>query len=259
MADVNISAYPWLCNTMKGITTPYSDGNNIVCSNETDTYDGAITDAYDMYGLKCTYYRVSENLLRDQLYGEDQLRIIERSWFFNGYIEQVPPNVRTYQLQGIWGEDTVKMFASIDAFNYYSTYGGIDKNSPEIYSEQPPSVGDLIYLPVNDYFYEIRDVKYYDEAFGLNKHTYTFTLKMYKDNKWTISADSPTLSDKNDPIYKIAPSALSEQYNINDPLKINDDLSSAYDGDISYQTDMEYKPTESKINNPKYYDPFGGW
>lgn len=259
MTDTNISSYPWLCGTLKGITGSNSDGNNIICSNETDTADDVVTDAYDMYGLKCVYYRVSENLLRDKLYGEDQLRMIERSWFFNGYIEQVPPNVRSYQLQGIWGEDTVKMFASIGAFDYYSTYGGKDKNTPEVYDKQPPSIGDIIYLPTNDYFYEVYDVKYYDEAFGLQKHTYTLTLKMYKDKKWTISADSPTLSDINDPIYKIAPSALPDQYNINDPLKINNVLTSAYDGKDPYLTDMEYKWHEQKTGNPQYYDPFDGW
>lgn len=259
MADTSISAYPWLCGTLKGITGSNSDGNNIVCSNESDTADDVVTDAYELYGMKCVYYRTTENLNRDKLYGEDQLRIIERSWYFNGYIEQVPPNVRNYQLQGIWGEDTVKMYASIGAFNYYSTYGGVDKNTPDIYTQQPPSIGDIIYTPVNNYFYEVRDVKYYDEAFGLDQHTYTLTLKMYKDNKWTISADSPTLSDINDPIYKVAPSALPDQYNINDPLKINDDLTNAYEGKDPYQPDMEYKWPESKTDNQQYYDPFGGW
>ena len=198
----NTEAYPWLCGTLNGLSNPISDGNNIVCTNETDTVDSIVTDAYDTFGLKCVYYRVSEDLLRDKLYGEDQLRMIVRSWYFNGYVEQLPPNVRTYQLEGIWGEDTVQMYASIDAFNYYSTYGGVDKNTPEVYDEQPPSIGDIIYIPANDYFYRIVDVKYYEQAFGLKPHTYTFTLKVYKDNKYTIDTSSPTLSDPNDPIIK---------------------------------------------------------
>ena len=218
----NTDAYPWLCGTLNGLTKPISDGNNIVCSNETDTADSIVTDAYDTFGLKCVYYRVTEDLLRDKLYGEDQLRMILRSWYFNGYVEQLPPNVRSYQLQGIWGEDTVTMFASIGAFNYYSTYGGADKNTPEVYEEQPPSIGDIIYIPANDYFYRIVDVKYYEQAFGLKPHTYTFTLKVYKDNKYTVSADSPTLSDPNDPIYRVAPDSLPGQYEIRDILATND-------------------------------------
>lgn len=259
MADTSISAYPWLCNTMNSINSPNSDGFNRICSNESDTYDGAVTDAYDMYGLKCVYYRVSQNLNRDRLYGEDQLRYIERAWYFNGYIEQMPPNVRIYQLDGIWGDDSVKMFATIEAFKYYSTYGGVDKNTPEVYPVQEPSIGDIIYIPANDYFYEIRDIKYYENAFGLEKHTYTFTLKMYRDNKWTISADSPTISDHNDPIYRVAPSAIEDQYNYKSPFQINDDLTSAYQGKDPYNTDTEYKYTESIIDNPRYIDPFNGW
>lgn len=221
----NTEAYPWLCGTLNGLSNPISDGNNIVCTNETDTVDSIVTDAYDTFGLKCVYYRVSEDLLRDKLYGEDQLRMIVRSWYFNGYVEQLPPNVRTYQLEGIWGEDTVQMYASIDAFNYYSTYGGVDKNTPEVYDEQPPSIGDIIYIPANDYFYRIVDVKYYEQAFGLKPHTYTFTLKVYKDNKYTIDTSSPTLSDQNDPIYKVAPDSLPSQYQIKDILATNDMVS----------------------------------
>lgn len=259
MADTNISSYPWLCGTLKNIINPTSDGNNRICSNETDMADGAAMDAYGMFGIKAVYYRVSEDLKRDELYGEDQLRIIQRSWYFDGYIEKIPPNVRSYQLQGIWGEDTVTMYASIGAFDYYSTYGGVDKNTPEVYEPQPPSIGDIIYIPANNYFYEVRDVKYYNEVFGLQKHTYTLTLKMYKDNKWTIDTTSPTLSDPNDPIYKVAPSALKDQYNFKDPLDINKDLTSAYKAQDPYNTDMEYKYPEAKDSNPKYYDPFDGW
>lgn len=221
----SIADYPWLCNSITKLEAPISDGNNIVCTNETDTADEVVQDAYEKYGLKCVYYRVSEDLLRDKLFGEDQLRMILRSWYFNGYIEQMPPNVRSYQLQGIWGEDTVRMYASIGAFNYYSTYGGYDKNTPEVYEEQPPSIGDIIYIPPNNTFYRIVDVKYYEQAFGLKPHTYTFTLKVYKDNKWTIAEDSPTLANPEDPIYKVASYPISSDVPIDDILK-NDDITS---------------------------------
>lgn len=210
--------FPWLCDTT---TKLEDDSSNIVCPNEKDTADSVVTDAYDKYGLRCTYYRVTEDLDRDRLFGEDQLRIIKRSWYFTGYVEHLPPNVRNYQLQGIWGEDTVTMFASIGAFDYYSTYGGYDKNIPQVYKEQPPSIGDIIYIEANNTFYRIVDVKYYEQAFGLKPHTYTFTLKVYRDNKWTVSANSPTLADSADPIYKVANYPLSSCYNIDDPLKNN--------------------------------------
>ena len=213
----DVSQYPWLCSTVSRLD---DDLDNIVCPNEEDTDDVLIQDAYEKFGITCVYYRVTEDLLRDKLFGEDQLKYIQRSWYFNGYVEQLPPNVRSYQLQGIWGEDVVRMFASIDAFNYYSTYGGYDKNTPEVYEEQPPSIGDIIYIPANETFYRIVDVKYYEQAFGLKPHTYTFTLKVYKDNKWTISGDSPTLSNVEDPIYTVANYPLPSCYQIDDPLKV---------------------------------------
>ena len=249
----NTSMFPWLCSTTAALA---DDKDNIVCSNEEDTVDDVTLDAYGLYGIKCTYYHVSEDLNRDKLYGEDQLREIERSWYFMGYVQQLPPNVRTYQLQGIWGEDTVTVYASINAFDYFSTYGGYDKNTPEVYNECPAKIGDIIYINPNDTFYRIVDVKYYSEAFGLAKHTYTMTLKVYKDNKWTVSANSPTLMNPQDPIYDIAPSALSGQYNFNDPLKINADLTA---NKTVNMFDFRYKDPEVKEENPEYYDPFAGW
>lgn len=249
----NTQMFPWLCNTSAKLT---DESDNFVCENETDMVDDVTLDAYGLAGIKVVYYKVYEDLKRDQLYGEDQLKMIERSWYINGYINQLPPNVRSYQLQGIWGEDTITMYCSIQAFKYYSTYGNIDKNTPEIYDAVEPKIDDIIYVPQNDVFYRIHDVKYYTEAFGLAKHTYTLTLKVYKDNKWTISANSPTISDPNDPVYKIAPESLPEQYKINDPLKINDDLK-AHESVNMF--DYGYSAKDETNENPAYYDPFGGW
>ena len=70
------------------------------------------------------------------------------------------------------------------------------------------------------------DVKYYGSTFGLSSKVYTLTLRVYKDTKLTISASNPTLYSS-DPIYYYSSSALSAQYPINDPLKINNLVSSA--------------------------------
>ena len=212
------SDFPWLCSTTNALK---DDKDNIVCDNEEGTVDMLTDGAFGLYGIRCSYYKVSENLTRDKLYGEDPLRIIERSWYFMGYVQSLPPNVRTYQLQGIWGEDVVTMYASVGAFKYYSTYGGNDKNTPELNEEVEPRISDIIYIEANDTFYRIVDVKYWTEAFGLAKHTYTLTLKVYKDDKWTINTSDPTLSDRNDPIYQVANDSLSSCYQIEDPLKVN--------------------------------------
>ncbi len=139
----------------------------------------------------------------------------------------MPSNIRTYKLEGIWGEDLVEMYVANPSFRYFSTYGGQDRNTPEVYEQIIPRVGDIIYISANKTFYEIRDVKYYTESFGLTPHTYTLTLKVYKDTKYTISADNPTLapiSGVYDPIYNVASSALSAQDQYHDILSVNDKL-----------------------------------
>ena len=221
--NTNISAYPWLCSTMKkqqDYECGSSDNGSSISQNESNNVEAFTTEAYGTFGLQCIYYKVSEHLRRDKIFGEDQLQVVERAFNFIMYTEQLPPNVRTYQLQGIWGEDVITSYVGITAFKYWSTYGGSDRNTPLVYDDFVPRIGDVVYLPQNDTFYEIRDVKYYQEAFGLASHTYTLTLKVYKDTKLTILNDSPTIPQE-DPVWAVATQDFPEQYNINDPLKKN--------------------------------------
>ncbi len=254
MADTKISSYPWLCSTLSGYHDDcYSDAQGLVSDQDAAEQDIATEDAYGKYGLKLVYYAVSKDLERDQLFAEDQLRWILRSWYFIGYTNSIPPNVRSYQLQGIWGEDMMTLYVGKGSFKYYSRYGGPDKNTPDVYDTWEPKIDDIIYLPYNGIFYQIRDVKYWDEAFGLKSHTYTLTLKVYKDDKYTI-ADNPTIP-KDDPIWDIAPSAAPAQYQYNDILKLNDIIEEHPNANVY---DVEYKPKE-KIEEKTTIDPFTGW
>ena len=115
-----------------------------------------------------------------------------------------------------------------------------------------------MYLPQNKTFYEIRDVKYYQEAFGLQSHTYTLTLRVYKDTKLTIDFRNETISDKLDPIYKVSTSDFPEQYQINDPLKKNDlleDENLVKSDNVNHMDVIYHKEDESR---PRI-DPFDGW
>lgn len=243
-----ISAFPWLCSTT-GLKDNYScyneDNGSIVSKEEGYNAEAFSTEAYGTFGLKLVYYKVSENLKRDKIYGEDQLQVIERAFNTIMYTESIPPNVRTYQLQGIWGEDVVTCYVGINAFKYWSTYGNADRNTPMVYEDFQPRIGDVVYMEANDTFYEIRDVKYYQEAFGLTSHTYTLTLKVYKDTKLTIDKSNPTIPE-DDPIYQVATSDFPEQYNTNDVLKKNPILD--YDALVASQNvnhmDVIYNPNK---------------
>jgi len=177
-------------------------------------------EGVDLYGLKMAYYAVNQNIERDLLFGEDQTEYIERAFWFMGYVSQLPPNVRTYQLQGIWGEDIVQVFVSSSAFKYFSTYGGSDRNTPEVYEAISPRIGDLVRIPNNDTFYEIVDVKYYEEPFGLKSRYTTITLRVYKDTKKPV-AENPTMPS-DDPIRDVAPPfGLEEDRPTEDVLRLN--------------------------------------
>ena len=146
MADTKISSYPWLCSTLSGYHDDcYSDAQGLVSDQDAAEQDIATEDAYGKYGLKLVYYAVSKDLERDQLFAEDQLRWILRSWYFIGYTNSIPPNVRSYQLQGIWGEDMMTLYVGKGSFKYYSKYGGPDKNTPDVYDTWEPKIDDIIY------------------------------------------------------------------------------------------------------------------
>ena len=259
--NTNITAYPWLCSTMPKVNDwdcYNTDTGNMVTDDEGKQAEAYTTEAYGTFGLQVVYYKVSENLERDKILGEDQLQVVQRAFNIVMYTEQLPPNVRTYQLQGIWGEDVITCFVGVTAFKYWSTYGGKDRNTPKVYDDFVPRIGDVVYLPQNKTFYEIRDVKYYQEAFGLQSHTYTLTLRVYKDTKLTIDFRNETISDKSDPIYDVATSDFPEQYQINDPLKKNDlleDENLVKSDNVNYMDVIYHKEDEGR---PRI-DPFDGW
>lgn len=132
--------YPWLCDSSKKKFDCASQYQNLVSDDESDNFERITSEAFGTFGLKFTYYKVSLDLERDRLFGEDQLQVIERSFYFMGYTETIPPNVRTYQLQGIYGEDLLTVQVGKTAFHYWSKYGGNDKNTPDVYEEFIPRI-----------------------------------------------------------------------------------------------------------------------
>lgn len=234
--SISTNGGPVFCPTIRPegeVDCGKENGQN-VSENEVGLTDNVTIQGLDLFGLKLVYYPVEHseststeegNLLyngRDNFFGEDRLEEITRAFYFKGYMANIPPNVRVYKIQGIEGEDTLTIYAARTGFDYFSTYGGSERNTPETYGPRQPMIGDVIYLPNNDTFYEVRDVKYFDTAFGLASHTYTLTCKVYKDTKLTV-IDNPTIPST-DPIYDVATSAYQSQYNTNDIFKLNDKL-----------------------------------
>lgn len=220
------SAYPWLCSTIKDVEYCSTTSGSNVADSTTDNVDVETSESSDLYGVTMTYYVVTSNLKRDKLFGEDQLQFISRAFYFTGYVAEMPPNVRTYQLQGIYGEDLVQIQIS-KSFYYYSTYGNSDRNTPKIYESISPRIGDIIYFNANGIFYEIVDVKQWENSFGLKPHYYTATCKVFKDSKYTISNNN-TIGSK-DPIYSVTTPNITASANFYDYMQnVKQDYSANY-------------------------------
>ena len=216
----------WLCSTVrpKPVYCEIEDGKNASEPDRAASERVAI-EGVDLYGIKMAYYPVDEKTYRDgapavdPLFGEHQLETIDRCFWFMGYVTQLPPGVRTYQLQGIWGEDLVQVYVADAAFKYFSTYGGADRNTPETHDPVPPRIGDVVYLPNNGTLYQVVDVKRWEEAFGLSSRYTLITLRVYRDDKMTVSGD-PSIPP-GDVIRKFSPSETSAFQPTTDVLKID--------------------------------------
>ena len=101
---VDYNKYPWLCPTIP----EYEAG-----CDQTSAANRPTSETNLATGV---YYYVTHDNAYDVHYGEDQLEWIARAFNFRGYVKQMPSNVRTYQLEGIWGEDLIEMYVANTAF-----------------------------------------------------------------------------------------------------------------------------------------------
>lgn len=229
----------WLCSTVreKPKFCSAADGSN-VSEEDAANSERVALEGVDLYGLKMAYYPVSENAYKngastvDPLFGEQQLETIDRAFWFMGYVTQLPPNVRTYQLQGIWGEDIVQVYVATEAFRYFSTYGGSDRNTPEMHERISPRVGDIVYLPNNRTLYEVVDAKKWEETFGTTSRYTMMTLRVYKDTKRTVM-DDPSIPAE-DVIRQYSPNETSAYEPSVDVLKLNDVDPEAFDWEYKF-------------------------
>ena len=252
MADGSgIFEQEWLCSTVrpKPVFCEVTDGKNVSEPDQAGSERVAI-EGLDLYGLKMAYYPVDEKKYQggapsiDPLFGEHQLEVIDRCFWFMGYVTQLPPNVRTYQLQGIWGEDLVQVYVSTSAFKYFSTYGGADRNTPELHDDMSPRIGDIVYLPNNGTLYEIVDVKYWEEAFGLTSRYTLITLRVYKDTKRTVSSDPSIPAD--DVIRKYSPSEIESDEPTPDHLRLKPEELPDQDHVDLFDWEYKFEPGEDQ-------------
>jgi hypothetical protein len=212
--------------------------------NERDLYDTLITDTYNKFASVWVYYPTTYNITYDRVFKEDQNKFVIRAFSAMGFIEDIPPEHKTWQLEGIIGMDIVRAYFSIDHFTEASTFSGITSG---IYESYQPTVGDICYLTPNDVFYEVINVKTTVEQFMNRAHNYELVLRVFRDNKMTVSANSPTLPST-DPIYTVCTSAISATEQFSDYLSINTKVGELFSA-------IEYVPKPGEHLS----DSFGGW
>lgn len=211
--------------------------------NERYLYDSVLTDTYNKFAVTWIYYPTTYNITYDRVFKEDQNRFVIRAFSALGYIEDIPPEHKTYNIEGIVGIDIVRAYFSISHFTEAATFSGVTSGAYESYT---PTVGDICYLTSNGVFYEVISVKTTVEQFLNRSHNYEVVMKIYRDNKMTVSADSPTLIDN--VILTVCTSALSATTQFEDYLAINTDVDEMV-------SSIEYIPKPGEETG----DAFGGW
>ena len=211
--------------------------------NERFLYNSLLTDSYNKFAPIWQYYPTTYDLVTDRVFKEDSNRKVIRCFSASGMIEDIPAEHRSYKLEGLVGNDIVRAWFSQAHFTEASTYSGL---SPNIYPSWAPAVGDYLYLTSNGLFYEVINVNDAIELFMNRSHNWELVMRVYRDNKLTVSAGSPTLV--NDVILQVCTSAASATTQFSDYLEINEDLN-----DLIKPIEYDEQSGEQPVN------PFGGW
>lgn len=209
--------------------------------NERGLYDSLLTDTYNKFASVWVYYPTSYNITYDRVFKEDQNKYVLRAFSAMGYIEDIPAEHKSYNPEGVVGIDIFRAYFSISHFTEASTYSG---NTSAVYGSIRPLVGDICYLTPNGVFYEIINVKDTIEQFMNRPNNYELTLRVFRDNKMTVSASIPFT----DPIYTVCTSAQSATEQFHDYLAINSDINVLISA-------VEYQPKPGE----KTQDAFNGW
>jgi len=160
-------------------------------------YDVLLSEANNIHGNPMMYYRVTYDVNYDPLFGEDDVRRIERRFPVKAVFE-LPKQLELYAKFGIEGLDNFPMYVSKNHFAEASKYptSGVALYPPaqqsqrNVYGALTPKVGDIIRCEFNGVYYEIIDVGEEDEMFLQGKHSWTFTVRTMLDQKLSLSADT---------------------------------------------------------------------
>ena len=259
---------------------PFDGVNNPCYQAEAALMSELTSEAYNMYGFEVQYFIKKQSTQKDPLYGEDTLENFERRFRLKVYAENVPQLQRSYQLQGMLYTEIVTLQATIEHFREASQYDWVT-GDPD-WDEYYPKIGDVMYFPWCDLYYEVLNVKEFADGTGFMSVpiTFTFELRVWRNSHENV--DKPEVNDDKMEHLK-SYVELSETFNMQhktsetqygresqekdkkypenvelpvskvkangDPLAINDYLLEPKQQNVMYK----------KKDKDKSFDPFEGW
>lgn len=171
----------------------YFDSLNNPCYEKEAALTSSLTsEAYNQFGFEVEYFIKKISIDADKVYGEDQLENFERRFKLHVYAESIPAMQRIYELQGINYDELVELDATIQHFHEASQVDFIE--GQPLWKPVLPKIGDVMYFPWCDLYYEILNVKDFADGstFLSSPITYHFTLRV-----WRNSHESVDLTDVN--------------------------------------------------------------
>lgn len=160
----------------------YFDSLNNPCyKKEADLMSSLTSEAYNQFGFEVEYFIKKISTNADKIYGEDQLENFERRFKLHVYTESIPAMQRIYELQGMNYEELVELDATIQHFHEASQVDYVEGRP--LWESVLPKIGDVMYFPWCDLYYEILNVKEFAEGttFLSSPITYHFTLRVWRN------------------------------------------------------------------------------
>lgn len=253
---------------------PFDGLNNSAYKAEAALMASLTSEAYNNFGFEVEYYIKKISTKQDRLYGEDTLENFERRFKLKVYTDNIPQLQRQYELQGMAYTEIVTLQATIAHFTEASTIDYI--TGEQVWDSYYPKIGDVMYFPWCDLYYEVLNVKEFAEntTFLQTPVTFTFSLRV-----WRNSHESVDITNVNDDKMEHLRSyvELAETFDIahktdNGPFEhITKPVSNeaelptskvASTGDVLNTNETIEKEMKNVDYNPppaKSFDPFADW
>lgn len=176
---------------------------------ERELLDHLNAELVNQRGMIGEYYVTSYDVNYDTFFGEDGNPSFLRKFDFMFYTEEMMEPDYSYNMWGIWADNTYTIYVAKRHFKVASTYAGIgDPGTPGVqqdfqtqqgvqFESMQPLIGDFIKVKPTGLYFEITNVK--------NRYTslqgtsfWTITIKLMKDANFSVSDEYGMAADMND-------------------------------------------------------------